>query len=347
MLFALGLMAKPMLVTLPLILLLLDYWPLQRRETRIAVLLAEKMPYFLLAAASCAITYIVAQRAEAVESLAGLSWASRLENIPVSYARYTAKTFWPSDLAVMYPYQIQWPIWEIAGATALLVCVTAWVIWRARLRPYCVTGWFWFLVMLAPVIGVVRVGSFSMADRYSYLSSTGLFIVVLWSARTKPQLLCVAGVLAVVGCLAVTAIQVRYWTDSESLYRHALAVTKRNPMMENTLGKVLFEKGQVDEALAHLQLAVAFAPNYPPAHFNLANALLAKGRVADALAQFEINAALQPTTPSASMCSAASVGSRFGRRRHSAFGKSCSPRCNRGRLSPQIGRGHAPDRTGR
>jgi tetratricopeptide (TPR) repeat protein len=293
-LFGLGLMAKPMLVTLPLILLLLDYWPLQHRQLSFGRLLSEKALFFVVAAAFCAVTFIVVRQAGAMEPLGSLSLTSRLENVPVSYTRYIAKTFWPVDLAVMYPYERHWPVWKIAGTTTFLLLVSGWVLWRARLQPYLATGWFWFLIMLLPAIGVVQVGSFSMADRYSYLSNTGLFIMVVWAACMKPQLLGAAGGLALAGCMAATAIQVRYWTDSETLFRHALAVTKNNGAMENALGNVLLQQRRVDEALPHLLRAVALAPDYPQAHFNLANALLAKGNMAEALSQFEIDVSFQP-----------------------------------------------------
>jgi len=296
-LFALGLMAKPMLVTLPLILLLLDFWPLRRRQSPMALLLAEKAPFFILAAASCALTLCVARHRGAIAPLVGPPLASRLENIPLSCAHYIAKTFWPADLAVFYPYQRHWPVWEIAGSTAFLVLITGRVLWRARSRPHFAVGWFWFLVMLAPVIGVVPVGSFAMADRWSYLSNTGLFIMVVWAGRMKPQVLGVAGWLALAGCLAGTAFQARYWKDSETLYRHALAVTEKNGAMENDLGNLLLQEGRVEEALPHLIRAVAFATDYPLPHFNLGNALLATGNVAAALRQFEIQVALQPNDP--------------------------------------------------
>ncbi|MGD0814440.1 MAG: tetratricopeptide repeat protein [Verrucomicrobiota bacterium] len=296
-LFALGLMAKPMLVTLPLILLLLDYWPLQRRQASVAALLAEKAPFFILAAASCALTLFVARHADATVPLAGRSLASHLENVPLSYVRYIAKTFWPVDLAVFYPYERHWPVWDIAGAVAFLGLMTGWVLWQARSRPYCAVGWFWFLIMLAPVIGVVQVGSFSIADRWSYLSNTGLFIMVIWAGRVRPQALGFAGSLALAACLTATAMQVRYWKDSETLYRHALAVTGHNGAMENTLGNVLLQQGRVDEALPHLLRAVAFAPDYPQSHYNLGSALLASGKVAEALSQFETQVALQPNDP--------------------------------------------------
>jgi tetratricopeptide (TPR) repeat protein len=296
-LFALGLMAKPMLVTLPFILLLLDFWPLQRRATPIARLLAEKAPFFILAAASCAVTLLVAQHTSGVKPLAALPLAARLENIPVSYARYIAKTFWPGDLAALYPYECHWAVWKIAGAAVFLVLVTGGVLWRVRARPNYAVGWFWFLVMLAPVIGLVQAGPFSMADRYAYLSNTGLFIMIVWAERMKAQWLVVGGGLALAGCLAATSIQVRYWKDSETLFHHTLAVTKNNSVIESNLGKVLFQKGRMDEALPHLQKAVAVDPNFALAHYNLGNVFLATGHVAEALAQFEIQAALTPGDP--------------------------------------------------
>jgi protein O-mannosyl-transferase len=296
-LFGLGLMAKPMLVTLPFILLLLDFWPLRRGQTSLARLLAEKAPVFILAAGSCALTFLAAQHTGGVKSLAIVPLGARLENIPVSYARYIAKTFWPADLAVLYPYEFHWPVWQIAGATALLALITGWVLWQVRARPWCAVGWFWFLVMLAPVIGLVQAGPFSMADRYAYLSNTGLFIMVIWTARMKPQAFIVGGGLALAGCVAATSIQVRYWKDSETLFRHTLAVTKNNSVIESDLGKVLFQKGRMDEALPHLLQAVALDPHFALAHYNLGNVFLAKGRVAEALEQFEIHVNLSPGDP--------------------------------------------------
>ncbi len=296
-LFALGLMAKPMLVTLPFILLLLDFWPLRRRAAPPARLLAEKAPFFILAAASCAVTLLVAQHTTGVRSLAALPLAARLENIPVSYARYIAKTFWPGDLAVLYPYERHWAVWKIAGAAVFLALVTGWVLWRVRARPHYAVGWFWFLIMLAPVIGLVQAGPFSMADRYAYLSNTGLFIMVVWAERMKAQWLVAGGGLALAGCLAATSIQVRYWKDSETLFRHTLAVTKNNSVIESDLGKVLFQKGRMDEALPHLLRAVALNPKFALAHYNLGEVFLATGRVPEALAQFDIQVALDPGDP--------------------------------------------------
>jgi Flp pilus assembly protein TadD len=298
-LFGLGLLAKPMLVSLPFILLLLDYWPLQRLRPPAVRLLAEKIPWFILAATSCIVTFWAQNRGGAVVSLASVPLAVRLENVPVTYARYLGKTFWPADLAVYYPLPRQWPVWEVACATALLALTTAWAIWRVRAQQYLAVGWLWFLGMLVPVIGLVHVGAQSMADRYDYVPSVGLFIMILWAAREwlarlgAPASAILAG-LAAAGCLMATRIQAQYWKDSETLYRHALGVTERNWAMENDLGNLLLQEGRGDEALPHLIRAVEFAPESPLTHFNLGNALLARGKVAGALSQFEIQVALQP-----------------------------------------------------
>jgi Flp pilus assembly protein TadD len=303
-LFGLGLMAKPMLVTLPFVLLLLDYWPLQRFEQprKLAGLLAEKIPWFILAAASCVVTFVAQQRGGAMASLATVPLGARLENVPVAYARYLGKTFWPAGLAVHYPLPRQWPVWEVACATALLALITAWVIWRVRAQRYLAVGWLWFMGMLAPVIGLVYVGSQSMADRYDYLPSVGLFIMVIWAAREwVPRLGAQAPVilagLAVAGCLMATRIQAQYWNDSETLYRHALAVTEQNGAMENNLGQLLHQEGRLDEALPHLFRAVLFSPDNAEPHFNLGSALLARGKVSGALSQFQTQVALQPNDP--------------------------------------------------
>jgi tetratricopeptide (TPR) repeat protein len=300
--FALALMAKPMVVTLPFVLLLLDYWPLQRLRPPAARLLAEKAPFFILAAAACVVTFLVQQHAGAVSSLDRVPVGVRLANIPVAYVRYLGKTFWPVDLALLYPYRIHRPVWEVGCAVALLAGVTGWVVWRSRTQRYWAAAWLWFLGMLAPVIGLVQIGTQSMADRYDYLPSVGLFIMIIWGARewlarASPGAPAVLGGLAVAGCLAVTPGQVRYWKDSETLFRHAVETTEGNGVMESNLGKVLCQENRVEEALPYLQRAVVSAPDLPKAHYNLGAALLAKGRVEEALAQFETHVKLQPDDP--------------------------------------------------
>jgi Flp pilus assembly protein TadD len=310
-LFALGLMAKPMLVTLPFVLLLLDFWPLQRLRPPLAPLLAEKIPWFILSAASCVVTCLAQQRGGAIRSLAVLPLAARLQNVPLAYARYLEKTFWPAGLALLYPISPPWPVWEVAGSAAVLALITAWVIWRVRAQPYLLVGWLWFLGMLVPVIGVVAVGVQSMADRYDYLPGIGLFIMIIWAARQwVPRLgallpAVLAG-LALAACLVLTWRQTQVWKDSETLFNHTLAVTGPNPLIESDLGKVLLEEGRVDEALPHLRRAVLLAPDFPLPHYNLGSALLARGQVAEALAQFEIHVALRPDDPMA-QCNFGSV----------------------------------------
>jgi protein O-mannosyl-transferase len=285
-LFALGLMAKPMLVTLPLVLILIDYWPLRRFR------LAEKVPYFILAAASCVVTIVAQRRGGAMTSLSIEPLWLRLENVPIAYARYVQKTFMPIDLAAYYPLPVRWPVWEVAVASVLSAGITAWVINHRRAQPYLAVGWLWFIGMLLPVIGVVQVGSQAMADRYDYLPGVGLFIAIAWALR--PRVFAYWGSLIVACCIVITWVQVHYWRDSETLFRHALVVTSRNSVMENDLGKVFLLENRVDDALPHLQRAVEFGPKFPLSHYNLGQALLAQGQVAEALSQFEIQVALQP-----------------------------------------------------
>jgi Flp pilus assembly protein TadD len=265
-------------------------------------LLVEKIPWFILSAASCVVTCLAQQRGGAIRSLALLPLAARLQNVPLAYARYLEKTFWPSGLAVLYPMSPSWPVWEVAGSAALLALITAWVIWRVRAQPYLLVGWLWFLGMLVPVIGLVGVGLQSMADRYDYLPSIGLFIMIIWAARSwVPRLgallpAVLAG-LALAACLVLTWRQTQFWMDSETLFNYTLAVTEPNAVIESDLGKFLLEEGRVDEALPHLRRAVVLAPDIPLPHYNLGSALLARGQVAEALAQFQIHVALRPDDP--------------------------------------------------
>lgn len=286
--YGLGLLAKPMLVTLPFVMLLLDYWPL-RRSGKFSRLVLDKLPYFGLAAVSCAVTVLAQRSGGALSSLVRVPLVSRLENTPVAYVRYIIKTFWPCRLAVLYPYVYQWQVWQIAGATIVLLAVTGRVWRHRRSHPWCLVGWFWFLGMLLPVIGLVQVGSAAMADRYTYLAGTGLLIMVLWSGRMK-----VAAGLALAACMVLSFIQAGYWKDSETLFHHTLAVTGNNSIIENDLGKVLLIDGRTDEALVHLRRAVDIDPSYAIAHYNLGQAFLAKGEVAEALAQFDRQTTLAP-----------------------------------------------------
>jgi tetratricopeptide (TPR) repeat protein len=290
-LFGLGLMAKPMLVTLPFLFLLLDYWPLQRWRRPLVPLIVEKVPYFLLAAASCIATVAAQARGGAMTSFAVEPLSLRLANAPVACARYLFKTILPINLAAYYPLH-SWPSLEVAGAALLLIVLTVVAIRLRSTQPALVVGWLWFLGALVPVIGLVQVGAQAMADRYHYLPGIGLFILAVWTARGRTAEICACLFLAM--CATVTWVQVHYWTDSETLFRHAVAVTERNSIMESNLGKVLLLQNRIDDALPHLQRAVEYDPRFPLPHLNLGEAWLAKGQIDQALSQFEIQVSLTP-----------------------------------------------------
>ncbi|MGP8199950.1 MAG: tetratricopeptide repeat protein [Limisphaerales bacterium] len=331
-LFALGLAAKPMLVTLPFVLLLLDYWPLQRREVPLDRLVAEKTPWFVLSAASCAVTFFAQFQGGSVIPLARLPFGMRLANVPVACVRYVAKTLWPAHLAIAYP-MLKWPAWTVAGAIVLLLLLSAWALWRLRTQPWLAVGWLWFLGTLTPVIGVIQVGMQSMADRYTYIPGIGLLIAIVWTARDWSIRLgalvqSILGVLAVAVCLVLTVRQAAFWKNDQTLFLHAIQATKGNfvayaglgeyegshgntnlaishlqtslrinpnyPNARNILGRILLMEGREDDALQELQKAVSLDPGLADARYNLGYALLARGRVAEALDQFQAQVNLEP-----------------------------------------------------
>lgn len=307
LLFAGGLLSKPAVVTLPFVLLLLDYWPLKRLEDTVGGWKAcwpffrEKLPLFMLAAASAAVTLWVQARAKAEWSILPL-WA-RLANAVASYGEYLAKLFWPRDLAVIYPHPMQ----AISGRQVLLsglllVAVTAWCYRRRAVRPYLLVGWCWFLGVLVPMIGVVQVGRQAYADRYAYLPAVGIFIALAWFARDLlsrtryPAGMGAAAASVVLLALAsVTHRQARFWLDAETLFRHALAVTQRNPVAHTMLGMALGEKGDPAGAIRELELARQLSPNDPQIHAALATYQLQQGAVAPAVASLERAVELAPT----------------------------------------------------
>jgi len=260
--FALGLMSKPMLVTWPMIMLLLDYWPLQRVKGAVwhlsswRPLLLEKIPFFVLSALSCGVSFFAQQKGGAVVSLIDVSLSARIQNLLMSYARYLGKTFWPVNLAISYPYIKDWPGWMVLMAFGIVVGLCVFTMFAGGKRRYLFTGWFWFFGMLVPVIGLVQVGVQSMADRYTYMPLTGLFLILAWGAgelaerwpQMKPGLGAMA-ILALATCAWRTEDQISYWHDSGTLARHAIAVTKNNDIAYSNLASYLLEKGQVDEAV--------------------------------------------------------------------------------------------------
>ena len=299
--FALGLMTKPMLVTLPFTLLLFDFWPLGRAG--LPDLLKEKAPLFAIAAASCAAT-VGAQRAGgALQTLERFPLSERLANALVSYAAYLGKVVWPSSLAVFYPYPHLGRGFPIVLASALgLVAVTVVALRAARSAPYAAFGWLWYLGTLVPVIGLVQVGEQAMADRYTYVPLIGIFVAIAWGAGALADrwpvarpIVATAAACSIAACLAVTTNQVRTWKSSESLFTHALAVTQENWMAHNNLGGVLSDQGRLDGAVGHFGEVVRIRPEFAEGHYNLALALDRSDRPQEAIAQYQEAIRLNPS----------------------------------------------------
>jgi protein O-mannosyl-transferase len=297
---ACGLMSKPMLVTLPFVLLLLDYWPLDRIKGQVGKRILEKIPLIALSAASSIATFL-AQKG-AVGWTEELPIMERINNAVVSYVLYIWQMLWPVNLAVFYPHpENRLRLWEIISSLLLLSCVTAVAITLRKQRPYLITGWLWYLGMLVPVIGLVQVGWQGRADRYTYLPQIGLYIALTWVVadltrlgRHRRTILSATGLLTIVLLSWGAWVQTAYWRDSETLFNHALAVTTNNDVAENNLGIVYLRQGNVDQAIALLQAAVDLRPDNSPAHENLAKALLQKGKVSDALIHYRKLLELQP-----------------------------------------------------
>ncbi|PWT84496.1 MAG: hypothetical protein C5B58_04645 [Acidobacteria bacterium] len=298
--FACGLMSKPMLVTLPFVLLLVDYWPLARINGQFWRRVLEKIPLIALSTASSIITFLVQKGA--VGRTEELPILERINNAVVSYVLYIWQMLWPVNLAVFYPHpENRLPLWQIVSCLLLLICITAVAIVLRKQRPYLVIGWLWYLGMLVPVIGLVQVGWQGRADRYTYLPQIGLYIAATWgvvdlTALYRPQRATLStAAIVVIGALSLYArVQTSYWRNSEILFRHALAVTTKNDVAQNNLGIVFLGQGKVDEAISLLQSAVDLRPDNSPAHENLAKALLQKGQVADALVHYRKLLELQP-----------------------------------------------------
>jgi tetratricopeptide (TPR) repeat protein len=327
--FALGLMSKPMLVTLPFVMLLLDYWPLGRipdsknapapafqlfrlRGATAATLnhlLFEKWPFFLLAAVSCVVTFLVqSQRSgDAVASLELVPLHYRFCNALVSYGLYLLKMVWPVGLAVFYPLpdHLTWLLMAATASAVVLVIISSFV-WRAgRAHAYLPVGWLWFLGTLVPVIGLVQVGGAALADRYAYIPSIGVFIAVTFGVceladrfQFPQKAIATAAVLILAICLILTENQLRYWHDSETLFAHALAVTKNNHVAHVNLGVALEQKGKLNEALAEYRTAEQLAPELYHIHNNLGNLLDDLGYPNKALAEYREAVLLNPGLPS-------------------------------------------------
>jgi tetratricopeptide (TPR) repeat protein len=308
--FALGLSSKPMFVTLPFILLLLDYWPLSRfqfgqatvsdephrsmdtrdQKTSSLHLVEEKAPLFLLSAVLSIITVFAQQKGGAVGSLESYSLQSRIANALISYVSYIEKMIWPHHLAVFYPYPEAFPIWKVVGSGLLLIGVSVLVIRAARKLPSLAVGWFWYLGTLVPVIGLVQVGMQAMADRFTYIPLIGLFIMISYSIPNLPAgwstrkiILCLFAGLLILILMILTTLQVKHWQNDITLFEHSLKVTANNYLSHNNLGVALYRQGKNQGAIGHFTEALKIKPDYGEAHNNLGAALERQGATRKAL----------------------------------------------------------------
>lgn len=302
--FALALLSKPMAVTLPFALLLLDYWPLGRK-TPWPRLLLEKAPLLAMSLAACAVTLRAQAQGGSLGSLAAVPFGARVANALVSYAGYLRKTAWPGSLAFFYPHPAWvhrgFPAWKVAGSALLLAGISVLAIrWAAR-RPYVAVGWFWYLGTLVPVIGLVQAGLQGMADRYAYIPLAGVFIAIAWGVpeaarawRLPPRALALLAGAALAALAAAAHVQASYWKGDVPLYAHAVAVTPDNWLARFKLGAVFEQQGRVGEAESQYREALRIKPDFFEAQNNLANVLAQRGRADEAIARYGDALLLRP-----------------------------------------------------
>jgi len=301
-LFALGLMCKPMLVTVPFVLLLLDYWPLNRfgvPGNRFAIsrkLITEKIPFIIFSIAICIVTVLVQQPDKEI------SLFLRAGNALVSCVAYCGQMFYPVGLALLYPFPIKGvPAGKVIPALLLLVAVTVVAFYGRQKRPYFLMGWLWYLGMLVPVIGLVQVGSQARADRYTYLPQIGLYVLLTWTAieltaswRSRRWVLGGGAIAVLVVLIACARTQTAYWRDSESLWTRTLACTSDNNVAHDNLANVFGDQGRMPEAIAQLQASLAISPDDDEAHGNLGYIFLQQGRLDEAIVQFQKALEIKP-----------------------------------------------------
>jgi len=333
-LFILGLMSKPMLVTVPFVLLLLDYWPLERKFSK--MLIIEKIPFFFCSLASCAVTFLVQRKGGAMSNIESFGLAARINNAVVAYAMYIVKMIWPNRLAVLYPHPgNSLSTAKVVICALLLVLISICFIYLGRRRKFLAVGWLWYLGTLVPVIGLVQVGLQAMADRYTYITLTGLFIIVAWGAKEfahkwqhRNIILTSSAVIVLFALSVTTAGQLRYWKNSLTLFDHTLQVTKNNYFIlsnyttylsglgrfneaieqfgkllkikpdsaevHNNLGGALLEIGRTQQAIEHFELAIKYKPSLAPAYCNLANALRSQNKLEEAVPYYQQAVKIKP-----------------------------------------------------
>lgn len=296
----LGLLAKPMLVAAPLLFLLVDYWPLHRTGS-LTALIKEKIPLLILAAIMAAVTYFGQKQAGAMRMLQQVTAVQHAENAVVSYVRYLGKEIWPYPLTVLYPYDSQIPLWQVTLAALLLFAITLAAFRVRKNLAYLLTGWVWYLIALAPVIGIVQVGMQAYADRFSYIPSIGLVMASVWGIADvakrlhwPPKLLPTVTAAVLIIYAGATFIQLAYWRDSITLLQYTVDHTGPNPLAEQNLGEALAEANRNSEALPHLAAAVKAEPDMFQAQYNLGKAQALDGDTAAAIASFSQALRLKP-----------------------------------------------------
>jgi tetratricopeptide (TPR) repeat protein len=357
--FALGLMSKSMLVTWPCVMLLLDYWPLGRLRfaemnidgepdsrrsalttRRLIPVVVEKLPFFALSMTMSIVTFFTFKEGKAVAPLEAIPIGTRVLSAAISYIGYMRKLIWPSDLAPIYPRNLDWPVWEMAVAPVLLAVITALAIWKRDRRPYALAGWAWYLGTLLPVIGLVQIGSHAMADRYTYIPAIGLMWSVVWMAADcvatgtwRQMALATAATAGLLSCTIIAQKQLMYWQNTETLFRHAVAVTSNNyiawsslafdyakrheareaeqcfrtalaikprsTFLLDKLAGVLIDQGRYDEAMAQCETALQLEPQMAAAHGTVGLALMKQGKTQQAIEQYEESLRLDPEEASA------------------------------------------------
>jgi tetratricopeptide (TPR) repeat protein len=292
LLFVCALMSKPMVVTLPFVLLLLDYWPLERLEIKNPYrLIAEKIPFFIFSTVSSIVTFVVQRGAGAIRKIDTIPLISRIENTFISYITYIGKMIWPAHLAVFYPHpERKLQTWPAIGAAVLLVGITVCMVILGKRYKYLFTGWFWYLGTLVPVIGLVQAGDQAMADRYTYIPLIGLFIIIAWGAddllaswRHKKVILKIFSMVVLAILSICTYFQVSYWRNSITLLEHALKVTKDNYVAHYYLTGPLADAGKPTEAIEHFKQTLRIKPDEPIVHKNMAMALARMGNLTEAV----------------------------------------------------------------
>jgi len=311
--FALGLMSKPMLVTLPVVMLMMDYWPLGRyrneggvqepgqRPGSVMALIKEKIPFFACSLCSGIVTVYAQHKGGAMTDLGTMPLYLRIQNALISYVKYIGKTLWPFDLAVLYPIPSSFPLWQTISSLLVLLLLSVAAIRAGRRHPYLPVGWFWFIVTLVPVIGLIRVGGQAMADRYSYIPLTGLFILAAWGVpdlakglkHREGVLALLAGTL-VIASAALSWHQLGYWRDTVTLFKHTIQVTTDNYLIHNHLGVALGDKGSVDAAIEEFRESLRINPNYSDTHNSMGDALAKKGDLDAAVREYREALHLNP-----------------------------------------------------